>query len=81
MCIVFRLLKTQKNLIKDIKILENMDNIIDDNNIIMANDQDKINNKIDKLCLKIYIIGSGDKKEYIIKNHFKSEIVDPYLER
>ena len=39
----------------------------------------KLNHKI--LCLKIYIVGSGDKKEYIINNIFKNNITDEYLKK
>ena len=31
------------------------------------------------LCLKIYIFGTGDKKEYIINNLFRDNITDNYL--
>ena len=43
--------------------------------------EDIKNNQEDKkiLCLKIYIVGKGDKKNYIINNLFKDQINDPYL--
>ena len=31
------------------------------------------------LCLKIHILGNGDKKNYVINNIFKKDIVDEYL--
>ena len=50
-------------------------------NLIQELDHQSENKKnIDKLlCLKIYIIGAGDNKEYIINNLFKDEIKDSYL--
>ena len=39
--------------------------------------EEEIKNKL--LCLKIYIIGTGDRKEYIINNVFKDKIVDENL--
>ena len=59
------------------------------NNIILNNDEDEddekkqknnknnINEiKIDQLCLKIHIVGTGEKKHYVINNIFKEEIKD-----
>ena len=47
-----------------------------ENNIINA--ELKINKKL--LCLKIYIVGSGNRKDYIIDNLFKDKITDPSLQ-
>jgi len=33
------------------------------------------------LCLKIYILGTGDRKEYVINTLFKNEITDDYLKK
>ena len=38
---------------------------------------DKDNKKL--LCLKIYIVGKGKRKDYIKSNLFKEEISDSYL--
>ena len=57
--------------------------IIDDNDD--NTDHYKINEikeigKNDKLlCLKIYILGTGDKKEYVINKIFRKDIADDYL--
>lgn len=60
---------------------EKKPNIIDDDNL----DHYSLNRidafeRIDAiLCLKIYIFGTGDKKEYIINNLFKNKITDSFL--
>ena len=50
----------------------------DENNkkIEISEINDKEENKIDKLFLKIHIVGSGEKKQYIINNIFKEKIND-----
>ena len=61
---------------------ENQNNMEDDYNFdhyldnkIKDEDNLRIKNK-DSLSLKIYIIGSGDEKEYIINNLFRDKIDD-----
>ena len=55
------------------KISNNNEN----NNVILNNVKEvKIESK---LCLKIYIVGKGEKKDYVINNLFKEEITDSYL--
>jgi len=50
------------------------------NNIILNNAEDiKEEKKENQLCLKIYIVGKGEKKDYIINTLFKEEIKDSYL--
>ena len=63
--------KDSKN-IDDNKSINVIENYIEDN---------KINNQENKniLCLKVYIVGKGDNKNYIINNLFKEQISDSYL--
>ena len=57
----------------------NNDQMVDNPlNVIEDNKKEKKDNK-NILCLKIYIVGTGEKKNYIINNLFKEEITDPYL--
>ena len=59
---------------------DNVDN--ESINAILNNKEDQKNNNQENkkiLCLKIYIVGKGDKKKYIINNLFKEAITDPYL--
>ena len=52
------------------------------NNIPSNNDEEEpIEKKENNLCLKIYIIGKGKEKDYIVKHLFKEEITDLSLKK
>ena len=52
---------------------ENLKKILDinDDKVLNMKEED-----INNLCLKIHIVGSGDKMQYIINNMFKEEVSD-----
>ena len=66
MGILFGKKKEEKN--KKPLIIDEFDNL-----------NDKNEEGINKLCLKVHIIGSGDKKNFIINSIFKQEITDNNL--
>ena len=55
---------------------ENLKKILDinDDKVLNMKEED-----INNLCLKIHIVGSGDKMQYIINNMFKEEVSDENL--
>ena len=84
MGIFLRLFTRPSNRPTIIEQREEKSNNISNNN---ENSNFKLNNaedinedrKENQLCLKIYIVGKGEKKDYIINNLFKAEITDSYL--
>ena len=51
-------------------------NTEEDKDLLMdVNDEDDIND----LCLKIHILGSGDKMQYVINKMFKEDVFNEYL--
>ena len=80
MGIFLRLFTRASNRPTIVNQLEEKDsNKIINNNAPNNDEEDSKEKKENNLCLKIYIVGKGEKRDYIIKNLFKEEITDSYL--